>query len=140
MIKNVCLLDTGFLFAFLNESDKYHESVSSILETLNDTIILPVPVITEVAYLVQRDLGIIAMSNFIESLSETDFILETPIAEDYKRAAEIIRKYDDANIDFVDSMIVAIAERLNVTKILTVDTRHFRIFRPSHCETFEILP
>lgn len=67
-------------------------------------------------------------------------IFETPRVEDYKRAAEIIRKYDDANIDFVDAIIVAIAERLNVTKILTVDCRHFDAFRPRHTAAFEILP
>ena len=80
------------------------------------------------------------MANFLDELSETDFILETPTAADYKRAAEIIRKYDDANIDFVDAIIAAIAERLNITKILTVDRRHFGMFKPNHCEAFEILP
>ncbi len=56
------------------------------------------------------------------------------------RSAEILRKYHDINIDFVDVLIVAMAERLNITKILTVDRRHFQIFRPTHCESFEILP
>lgn len=91
-------------------------------------------------YLLQRDLGIESVAAFLENLPETDLILETPLAADYKRAAEILRKYDDANIDFVDAIIVAIAERLNVAKILTVDRRHFGIFKPSHCAAFEILP
>ena len=69
-----------------------------------------------------------------------NLILETLTAADYKRAAEILRKYDDANIDFVDAIVVAIDERLNVTKILTVDRRHFDIFKPRHCQAFAILP
>jgi hypothetical protein len=32
------------------------------------------------------------------------------------------------------------AERLNITKILTIDRRHFSMFRPIHCDPFEILP
>lgn len=80
------------------------------------------------------------VAKFLDSLSVTNFQLETPTAEDYKRAAEILRKYNDANIDFVDACIVAIAERLNITKILTVDRQRFGIFKPRHCEAFKIFP
>lgn len=134
------LLDSGFLYAFINEKENRHDEVSAVLQNIYEPIILPVPAITEVAYLVLRDLGVEHLANFLDELSETDFILEMPTAEDYKRAAEIIRKYDDANIDFVDAAIVAIAERLNITKILTVDRRHFGMFKPNHCEAFEIFP
>ncbi len=67
-------------------------------------------------------------------------LFETPTVEDYRRAAEVLRKYNDANIDFADALIVSIAERLNITKILTVDRRHFGAFKPRHCAAFEILP
>lgn len=134
------ILDAGFFFALIDDKDEYHRQVIAAIKTVRGKIILPVPAITETAYLINRESGAEKLADFLDLLSETDFILETPTSEDYKRAAEIIRKYSDANIDFVDSIIVAIAERLNVTKVLTVDTRHFRMFRPSHCETFEILP
>ena len=81
------------------------------------------------------------LADFLSDLSEAeDFILEAPAAQDYSRSSEILLKYNDANIDFVDACIFAMAERLNITKILTVDRRHFQLFRPSHCEAFEILP
>ncbi len=140
-MKTTSLLDTGFLYAQLNGKDNHHAKVSAAAKLVeNDLIILPIPVVTEVTYLLQRDLGIKAVAVFLENLSETDFVLETPTAEDYRRAAEVLRKYSDANIDFVDAVIVAIAERLNITKILTVDRRHFGAFKPKHCATFEILP
>ena len=135
------LLDSGFLYAQLNGKDNQHSAVSAATKIAErEPIILPIPVITEVAYLLQRDLNIETVATFLESLPETDLILEAPLAEDYRRAAEILRKYDDANIDFVDAVIVAISERLNITKILTVDRRHFGIFKPRHCAAFEILP
>jgi predicted nucleic acid-binding protein len=37
-------------------------------------------------------------------------------------------------------VLVAIAERLNITQVLTLDQRHFRLFRPQHCDAFDILP
>lgn len=51
-----------------------------------------------------------------------------------------MRQYADAKLDFVDAIIAAIAERLNITRILTLDQRDFRLIRPRHCEAFEILP
>ena len=57
-----------------------------------------------------------------------------------ERAAEILEQYDDNNIDLVDAVIVAMAERLEIAKILTVDRRHFGVFKPKHCAAFEILP
>lgn len=134
------LLDTGFLYSTLNNKETFHLETIEILLSIYEEVILPVPAITEIAYLVLRDLGAEALADFTDSLSEMNVVFAMPIAADYKRAAEIIRKYNDANIDFVDAVIVSIAKRLNVTKILTVDRRHFGIFKPRHCAAFEILP
>ncbi len=134
------LLDSGFLYASIDKSDNHHESVKNVAQTIRGNIILPVPAVTETAYFLAKNKGIEEIAKFLDSLSVTKFQLEPPNAEDYRRAAEILRKYNDANIDFVDACIVAIAERLNVTKILTVDRRHFGIFKPLHCKAFEILP
>jgi uncharacterized protein len=134
------LLDTGFLFAFIDDTDAHHQSVSSIFGSIRDPIYLPIPAITEVAYFVSKYLGPRFLEQFLDGLSKSDFILEAPTSSDYSRAAAIIRKYNDANLDFVDVCIFAMAERLKITKILTIDRRHFQIFRPKHCTAFEILP
>lgn len=135
------LLDSGFVYAQLNAKDNWHRRVSEVsLAAQREAIFLPVPAITEITFLLQRDLGNSAVAECMESLAATDLTLEIPTAEDYTRSAEILRKYHDANIDFVDACIVAMAERLNITKILTVDRRHFSIFKPKHCDSFEILP
>jgi uncharacterized protein len=134
------LMDTGFWYASIDDSDEYHERVFLVADKIRENVILPIPVITETAYLILRNQGVEALAKFSESIADTKFLLETPTAEDYRCTAEILRKYDDANIDFVDACIVAIAERLNVTKILTVDRRHFGAFKPRHCAAFEILP
>ena len=66
--------------------------------------------------------------------------METPTKEDYLRCGEILRQYSDADLDFVDALIVAVAERLNITRLLTLDRRDFQIIRPKHCSSFELLP
>jgi predicted nucleic acid-binding protein len=40
----------------------------------------------------------------------------------------------------VDASIIAVAERLNVTTIATLDRRDFTVVRPVHCQAFELIP
>ncbi len=113
-----CLMDSGFLYALIDDTDSHSQTVKKALEEIYEEVMLPVPAITETAHFVSKNLGVQALANFLENLPDMNVIFETPTAEDYRRAAEILRKYNDANIDFVDAVIVAIAERLNITKIL----------------------
>src|SRR6266404_2248005 len=134
------LLDSGFLFASLNASEDEHEATIRVLKTIREPIVLPVPAITEVAYLLARDVGNEASADFVASLAATELTLETPLQEDYSRSAEILRQYADANLDFVDALIAATAERLNINRLLTLDSRDFQLIRPRHCVSFELFP
>lgn len=134
------MLDTGFLCALLNCQESRHKDVLDASAKIQGEIYLPTVVTTEVAYLIQRDLDAKSLAEFIELLASESFILVEPIPADYQRSAEVVRQYADSNIDFVDAILVAIAARLNITLMLTIDTRHFRMFRPKHCPEFEILP
>lgn len=134
------LLDTGFLYAGIDRTDNRHLEVKEVIEGIRGNVILPVPVITETTYFLSRNMGLEAVAQFLDNLRFSDFIIENPIHEDYIRSAEFLRKYNDAKIDFVDVCIVSMSERRNISKILTIDRRHFRMFRPAHCDAFEILP
>lgn len=134
------LLDSGFLFASLNASETEHHATIDVLKTIREAIVFPIPAITEVAYLLARDINNQASADFIESLSTTDLTLESPSQEDYSRSAELLKQYADANLDFIDALIVAMAERLNIRRLLTLDRRDFQLIRPKHCPTFELLP
>lgn len=135
-----CLLDTGFAVAFLNQNDAHHTEVSLVMQRIREPIIFPVPAITETAYLLMRDAGPDVTASFIATVALTDLILECPEPTDYQRSAEMMQTYADAKLDFVDALIASIAERLNITRILTLDQRDFRMIRPRHCDAFEIHP
>jgi predicted nucleic acid-binding protein len=134
------LLDSGFLLASLNSSEAEHQATIEVLKGIREPIVLPIPAITEVAYLLARDIGNDAATDFISSLAATELILEAPLAEDYVRSAEILRQYADASLDFVDALVAATAERLNIKRLLTLDRRDFQLIRPKHCDSFELLP
>jgi predicted nucleic acid-binding protein len=89
------LLDSGFLFASLNASEAEHQSTIRVLKNIREPIVFPVPAITEVAYLLARDVSNEAAGDFIASLVASELTLENPLQEDYLRSAEIIRQYAD---------------------------------------------
>ncbi len=133
------LLDTGFLLAVLDADDELHEACVDVLLKESEPL-LPDAVLPELAYMVLRDLGYPVLIRFIRSLVRGEIALEKAELADLERAAEILEKYADSRVDLVDCVIAAMAERLQIQRILTVDQRHFRIFQPKHCSHFEILP
>lgn len=80
------------------------------------------------------------MRRFIRQLERSPLRFEQLRKSDLSRIREILKQYADARLDFVDASIVALAERLRIRRILTVDQREFRIIRPRHCDCSELLP
>jgi len=133
------LLDTGFLLAVIDGDDNHHSACTAALEA-EPAPLLPDVVLPELAYLILRELGYRTLTTFLRSVAAGELVQVKSITQDLTRAAELLEKYADSRVDFVDCVIVALAERLNLTKILTVDRRHFTLFRPNHCDYFEIAP
>ncbi len=133
------LVDTGFLLAVVSANDRMHEACSKALEEERKPIV-PVVIFTELAYMVTRDMGTSAFTHLMRSIFSGELELLLPTVKDLQRGIDIMEQYADSKIDFVDCMIVAMAERLNISRILTVDQRDFRILRPNHVPAFEILP
>jgi uncharacterized protein len=132
--------DTGFVVALLNCIDVQHEPVKAIYEQTSQPILLPQTTLAEVAYLVGQASGIATVAAFLQGLSASRFQLEALIEQDVQRVAQILKQYADSRIDFVDASVMAVAERHRITTIMTLDHRDFRLFRPSHCPYFELLP
>ncbi|NWG18437.1 MAG: hypothetical protein HXY41_17575 [Chloroflexi bacterium] len=68
------------------------------------------------------------------------FLLLALEEDNIQRTAQLLQKYADTRLDFVDATIVAAAERLTVSRVLTLDHRDFRLVPPRHVESFELLP
>jgi predicted nucleic acid-binding protein len=68
------LLDSGFLFASLNASESEHQATIRVLENIREPIVLPVPAITEIAYLLARDINNEAAADFVASLAATELL------------------------------------------------------------------
>ncbi|MEH1859034.1 MAG: PIN domain-containing protein [Nostoc sp.] len=80
------------------------------------------------------------MRHFLIELAASDIRLESIHFEDLERVNEILEQYADSKLDFTDATIIALAERDNITRILTLDCCDFGFVRPRHCDYFELLP
>ncbi|MFN5263945.1 MAG: type II toxin-antitoxin system VapC family toxin [Pseudanabaena sp.] len=134
------VLDTSFLFALTDLTDLNHDRVLAVVQSINEPLLLPSFVLPEVCYLIASRLGHQAMRKFIANLVVSGVQIESMMATDLERVGQILEQYADSQLDFVDAVIVAISERLRITRVLTLDRRDFSIMRPIHCDYFEILP
>jgi predicted nucleic acid-binding protein len=134
------ILDTSFLFALTDQSDRNHQRVLSHAQNINERLVLPVVVLPEICYLVASRLGHQAMRRFLASLTPNAVQLETVTIEDLARVQQVLKQYADNQLDFTDAAIVAISERLAITRVYTLDRRDFSVIRPKHCDYFELLP
>lgn len=133
------LVDTGFLLALIDTNDNWHSACQHALAQVSAPLI-PSVVLPELAYMLIRNVGYEPFIAFMRSVTNGEPPLIFAETSDFERATDIMAQYADARIDWVDCVIMAMAERLNISRILTVDQRHFRILRPKHVVAFELLP
>jgi len=103
-------------------------------------LFVPTLVIAEVAVLLAKRLGSREEATFLVSLARGELIVEHPTQDDLLRASELVWSYRDLPLGTVDASIVALAERMNVEAIATLDRRDFSVVGPDHVEAFELLP
>jgi len=133
------LIDTNIIFSLMDKSDSKHRKIKKFFkENSSFLYILPSTTIIEICYLIRRRLGSYLEIKFLEEINRS-FHLEILRDEDIIRIVEILKKYDTLNIGYVDASIVAIAERLKINKILTLDRKHFGAVAPRGFDSFDIL-
>lgn len=134
------LVDTGILYALADKKDEWHVPAVLFASEFRGRLVVPSSVVPEACYLMSEYLGPDAEAAFIKALINHEMTLEHFSAHDLVRAADLMKKYKDNNIGFVDASVVAIAERLKLCRILTTDRRHFGAIKPQHCREFTLLP
>jgi predicted nucleic acid-binding protein len=134
----LAVVDTGPLYAVVDEDDVDHVRCRAVLEKAEHRLIIPALVIAEATYLIGTRLGPDVEAQFLEGL--TRMHVEAPTPDDWPRIADLVREYGDFPLGGADASIVALAERLDIEVVITLDDRHFRAVRPRHRKAFRLLP
>ena len=108
------ILDTGgWLYALAGD-----EAYASALRDARPAIV-PGLVLAEVDWHLRKrreDMG-----RLLREVTQGAYAYEPMTFEDVERAAQVDKKFADLGLGIVDASIVALAERLDVRRILTID-------------------
>lgn len=134
------LIDSSVLLAYAFNKDRNYQAARNFIHGLrNERVIVVSPVLNEVFYFITEHISYRRAILAFEEV-ESSFDVVVPIKRDWERMRAIMRQYADAELDFVDTAIMAVSERLNITRIATFDRRDFSMVRPAHTDHYELLP
>jgi predicted nucleic acid-binding protein len=134
------LIDTSALLAYALPRDNNFDVADKTIQAVrSQTRVVTSAVVSELFYMVTVRRS---YKRAIEVTREirTAFQIATLLESDLILMEDIMTRYQDAEFDYADVSIMAVAERLNITQIMTFDRRDFAMYRPRHCEYLELLP
>jgi len=111
-----------------------------VLEGHPGPLVTTALVVAEAGWLIDRQLGAPAEAAFYRSLAAEELTVENLTVADWTRIGELVERYADLALGGADASLVAVAERLAITSIATLDRRDFTVVRPAHAAHFDLLP
>jgi uncharacterized protein len=127
----VIVADTGGILALLDRDDRHHDKVKQFFAESQTIWTLPWAILPEVDYLASKKLGSHVAAAFLHDVEEGHFLVDAHVARDLPRAVALNERYAELDIGLVDAVVMAQAERLHASAIVTLDERHFRAVRLS---------
>ncbi len=132
------LADTSGIIALLDKDDRHHGAAIEVLKTYAITI--PATILPEVDYLSSKYLGEPVARAFLQDLTDEYFDFLPVDVSDLQQALRVMTRYQGVPLGLVDASLVALAERYQIQKILTLDRRHFSLIKPETMDYLQLLP
>lgn len=133
------LLDTGFVVALLRADDTDHDRCVEVWTGLRAPRLVSVEgVLVESAHLLRRLRGGTAAVTGLVYAGATELVPTT--RERAQRTVALMDRYHDVPMDFVDGLLVTVAEERNIRDVLTLDRRGFETYRANGRDRFTVLP
>jgi len=131
-------MDTGPIVAILSARDQYHKVCVTALHDLPGPLFSCWPVITEAAWLLRRDPGLV--EDLLRSVSTGFLELLSLSSLEAEAIAKVMSKFADLRPQLADAALVHLAERDGFDTIFTLDRRDFSAYRSGRSRAFRIIP
>jgi len=119
------IADTGFIVAFVNRDDQYHDWASEIGRgvSIADPLLTCEAVLAEAAFQVESASRVIAL------LQDGFLTIAFDLAENIAEVQALAERYRDRHPDLADLCLIRMSELNGNLPVLTVDEKDFRVYR-----------
>jgi uncharacterized protein len=134
------LVDTNVWLAAADRRSRDHARCRAVLDEHRTELASTVPVIAETAWLLLDRGGPEHQHRFLTLVTSGRLQPVELTAADWLRVLELVDTYADLRLDAIDGATIAVAERLGLSTVATLDHRDFATVRPAHCDALTLLP
>lgn len=134
------IVDTGPLVAIADADDRHHRVCVDLVAGDVGPLLTTALVVAEAGWLIRRQLSIEAEVALYRSIAAAQLHIEPLSERDWDRVGDLLEQYSDLGLDAADASVVAVAERLGLTTVATLDVPDFHVVRPRHCPAFTLVP
>lgn len=127
------IADTGFLVAFGNRNDQYHNWAVHLARKVTDPLLTCEAVLAEAAFH-------LADSRLIVDFVRTGFV--TPafsLVDHIPRIAELAKRYEERKPDLADLCLIRMSELYPKYAVITTDLADFRVYRRNRREVIPLV-
>lgn len=127
------IADTGFLVAFANRRDRYHDWALGLASQVTEPLLTCEAVLAEAAFHLQNARLVLALVE--EGLVASAFDL----LEQLPRLTQLAVRFADRKPDLADLCLIRLSELYPQHRVITVDAEDFRIYRRNRNEAIPVL-
>lgn len=133
------LVDAGPLIAIIDKSDVDHQLCVQSLRHLTSPLLTTWAVLVEAMYLLGDRVGWHEQEKLWKLVLRGDLKLIHLEEPELRRCYRLMAKYADLPMDLADSTLVAVAEKLQINRVFTLDD-DFSVYRLEGKRPFDIVP
>jgi hypothetical protein len=132
------LLDTGALVSLLDRSQTHHQKCRRAFADWAGPVVSTEAVLTEATRLLGGVRG--GRTACVDFFLSGGALLVPSNATSLRRVRTLLDTYADLPMDFADATLVALAEELDCTSVLTTDRTDFSVYRLHGRRRFRLVP
>jgi predicted nucleic acid-binding protein len=127
------IADTGFLVAFANRNDRFHEWAVQLAGSIAE------PLLTCEAVLAEAAFHLSSVPLVIEMIDEGLIQLSFDAGAHLRHIDELAQRYVDRSPDFADLCLIRMSELFPKHSVITVDREDFRVYRKNRRERIPLI-
>ena len=120
--------------------DTDHDACAGLLSEATEPIVVPAPVVVELEWLASGRVDPRAFLAFLADVQAGQVLVAELEPADYRRINQLLERYSDLPLGFVDAAVLTVVERFGERRLATLDHRHFSVVRPRHFAGLELVP